>query len=65
MNIETLLAEKKKAIVQVWIDQVLDSYGSPEFLKKQKDRFANPIGAIISEGLQDLSTILLEGSPLE
>jgi hypothetical protein len=65
MNIETLLAEKKKAIIQVWIDQVLDSYGSPEFFKKQKDRFANPIGATISEGLQDLYAILLEGRELE
>jgi len=60
MNIETLLAPKKKVIVQRWIDQVLDSYGSPEFFKKQKDRFANPIGAIISESLQELYAILLE-----
>jgi hypothetical protein len=59
MNLETLLAPKKKAIIQRWIDQVLDSYGSPEFFKKQKDRFANPIGATISEGLQDLYSILL------
>jgi hypothetical protein len=60
MNLETLLAPKKKAITQKWIDQVLNSYGSPEFFKKQKDRFANPIGATISEGLQDLYAILLE-----
>jgi hypothetical protein len=60
MNIETLLAPKKKAIVQKWIDQVLDSYGSSAFFKKQKDRFANPIGATISEGLQELYVVLLE-----
>jgi hypothetical protein len=60
MNLETLLAPKKKAIIQKWIDLVLDSYGSPAFFKKQKDRFANPIGATISEALQDLYAILLE-----
>ncbi|MDX1776047.1 MAG: RsbRD N-terminal domain-containing protein [Desulfobulbales bacterium] len=65
MNIETLLAQKKKAVVQVWIDRALDSYGSPEFFKKQKDRFANPVGATISEGLHDLYAVLLEGRALE
>ena len=64
MNIETVLAPKKKAIIQKWIDGVLDSYGSPEFFKKQKDRFANPVGATISEGIQDLYRILLEGGEL-
>jgi len=60
MNIETLLAPKKKAIIKKWIDQVLDSYGAPDFFKKQKDRFANPIGGTISDGLQELYAILLE-----
>ena len=60
MSIETLLASKKKAIVQKWIDQVLDSYGSPDFFKKQKDRFANPIGSTVSEGLQNIFAILVE-----
>jgi hypothetical protein len=60
MSIETLLASKKKAIVQKWIDQVLDSYGSPDFFKKQKDRFANPIGSTVSEGLQNIFVILVE-----
>jgi hypothetical protein len=64
MNIETLLTPKKKAIVEKWIDQVLDSYGSPDFFKKQKDRFANPIGSTISEGLQDLFVILVEEKEL-
>ena len=60
MSIETLLAEKKKAIVQKWIDQVLDSYGAPDFFKKQKDRFANPIGSTVSDGLQKLYVVLVE-----
>jgi hypothetical protein len=65
MNLQTLLAEKKKAIVRKWTDQVLDTYGSPEFFKKQKDRFANPIGATISDGLQKLFDILVEDGALD
>jgi len=64
MSIETLLAPKKKAIVQKWIDQVLDSYGAPDFFKKQKDRFANPIGSTVSYGLQNLFAILVEDKEL-
>ena len=64
MSIETLLAPKKKAIVEKWIDQVLDSYGAPDFFKNQKDRFANPIGSTISKGLQDLYVILVENRDL-
>jgi len=60
MSIEILLAPKKKAIVQKWIDQVLDSYGAPDFFKTQKDRFANPIGSTISRGLENIFAILLE-----
>ena len=65
MNIETLLAQKKKAIVEKWIDRVLDSYGAPDFFKKQKDPFANPIGSTISNGLQNLFSILVEERELE
>jgi len=64
MSIETLLAPKKKAIVQKWIDQVLDSYGAPDFFKKQKDRFANPIGSTVSDGLQNIFAILVEEKDL-
>ena len=64
MSIETLLAPKKKAIAQKWIDQVLDSYGAPDFFKKQKDRFANPIGSTVSDGLQNIFSILVEEKDL-
>ena len=64
MSIETLLAPKKKVIVPKWTDQVLDSYGSPDFFKKQKDRFANPIGSTVSYGLQNLFAILVEEKDL-
>ena len=65
MDIETLLTEKKKAVIRKWTDQVLESYSSPEFFKKQKDRFANPIGATISDGLAKLYTVLVEKKDLD
>ena len=58
------LAAKKEVIVRKWTDLVLDSYGSPEFFKKQKNRFANPIGSTILEGLHEIYTILAEGKEL-
>ena len=61
---QNFLAEKKKIIVQRWTDLVLDSYGSPEFFKKQKNQFANPIGSTISAGLQEIYTVLAEGKEL-
>ena len=65
MSIETLLKQKKKAIVDKWIEQVLDSYSSPNFFKKQKDPFANPIGSTISSGLQNLFSVLVEERELD
>ena len=61
---KNFLAEKKKKIVQNWTDLVLDSYGSPEFFKTQKNRFANPMGSTISEGLQEIYAILAEEKEL-
>lgn len=65
MDLQSLLISKKKAILGKWTDAVLETYESPDFFKKQKDRFANPIGAIISDGLQDLYDILLENRELD
>jgi len=61
---KNFLAEKKKKIVRNWTDLVLDSYGSPEFFKTQKNRFANPMGSTISEGLQEIYAILAEEKEL-
>jgi hypothetical protein len=61
---KNFLAEKKKTIVQQWTELVLDSYGSPEFFKKQKNQFANPIGSTISTGLQEIYAVLADGQEL-
>lgn len=45
-----LLVRKRSAIVDRWVKNVFDSYpsSSVDFLKSQKDQFANPVGHTIS-----------------
>ncbi len=53
MVLERLLSQKKAAILERWCHLILDTYpaDSSHFFKHEKDRFANPIGSIISEGI--------------
>jgi hypothetical protein len=62
MDLKSLLLEKRSAIVKKWCDAVLRTYPeqSQKFLRKQKDRFANPVGRSIFEGIQCLYDELLE-----
>ena len=53
------LAAQRDAVLDRWIESVIDSY--PEqtatFLKEQPNRFANPVGAHLREGL----TLIVDG----
>jgi len=60
MDIKNTLKDKKSVIVDNWVKLVLGTYESPDFFRTQKDRFANPVGANISEGLQEIFELLLE-----
>jgi len=62
MNLKNLLQEKRDPIVKAWCDVVLSTYPeqSREFLKKQKDSIANPVGNTISEGIGSIYDELLE-----
>lgn len=56
MQITTLLSQKKAAILGQWLSMIYESY-PPEtaiFLRKEKNRFDNPAGYRISEGLEGL-----------
>jgi hypothetical protein len=62
MQIATLLLQKKAAILGRWLTMIYESY-PPEtaiFLRKEKNRFDNPAGYRISEGLEGLYGALLE-----
>ncbi|MDO9533222.1 MAG: RsbRD N-terminal domain-containing protein [Deltaproteobacteria bacterium] len=62
MQIATLLSQKKAAILGRWLSMIYESY-PPEtaiFLRKEKNRFDNPAGYRISEGLEGLYGTLLQ-----
>jgi hypothetical protein len=62
MRLNTLLAQKKTAIVKKWFAATIETYPSDtvKFLKSQKDPFANPVGRTIYQGLAALFDELLK-----
>jgi hypothetical protein len=53
MRIGLLLSEKKHEIAKTWFDLIVETYpqDTANFLKTQKNRFGNPVGFTISEGI--------------
>ncbi|HEB51200.1 MAG TPA: hypothetical protein ENI89_11395 [Desulfobulbus sp.] len=65
MNLIEALKSKRKQILSTWVDRTLDSYASSGFFKQSKDKFANPVGVNIREGLTALFDLLLSKAPRE
>jgi hypothetical protein len=63
MKINHVLAEKKQEILKKWFNLILETYPSDtaQFLKEQKNRFHNPVGHTISEGIDCIFEELLGG----
>ncbi|OGW37972.1 MAG: hypothetical protein A2Y97_05440 [Nitrospirae bacterium RBG_13_39_12] len=63
MELKNLLLEKKSAILKRWFNITLEAYPSDtsNFLKKQKNRFNNPVGYTISNGIEGLFEEILKG----
>jgi hypothetical protein len=61
LGINDLLAQNRSAIVQKWFDRIAKTYpaNSQKFIKEQKDRFANPVGSTIRQGIEGLYEELL------
>lgn len=62
MNLKRLLEENKSSIVKKWVHAVFESYSadSSVFFLRQQDRFLNPVGHTISEGMQDIYDEILQ-----
>jgi len=60
------LRERQADIATRWTEQVLTSYpaDTATFLRRQKDPFANPVGAAIHNGLEAVVAALLAGDDL-
>lgn len=61
MRLNELLSEKKSGILGKWFDVILGSYpvDTSNFLNKQTDRFANPVGHTILQGIECIFDELL------
>ena len=63
MKLEELLSEKKPAVIRKWVDMILETYpaDTSKFLKEHDNRFTNPVGHTISQGLENIFDELLRG----
>ncbi len=61
--LESLLLQRRSAILKRWFDAILDTYppDTQRFLKKQKDRFANPVGTTLFKEMEELYQETLQG----
>lgn len=63
MGLEALLEEHKTIIIKKWFDMVIATYpaDTSQFLKQQKNLFANPVGNTVFKNLEALFQELLDG----
>jgi hypothetical protein len=63
MKLKDLLHQKRSTILKRWFDLVLKSYPAETalFLKNKKNKFANPVGSIIFDGIENIFDEILQG----
>lgn len=57
-GLDEALRNYRERIVDRWVDHVLSTYESSTFFKKEKDKFANPVGGNTREALGSLFNLL-------
>ena len=67
MTLETFLSEKKPAVIEKWFNLILATYpaDTSSFLKNQKDRFTNPVGHTIYQGIEKILEGVAKGVDLD
>jgi hypothetical protein len=67
MRLKDYLSEKTDAILKKWFEAVVRTYpaDTSNFLKTQKDPFANPVGHAISDGMGGVLRALIEQDRLD
>jgi hypothetical protein len=62
--IKELLERRKEAILERWLDQVLEAYpaDSAQFLRGEKDQFRNPVGTAMGRVTRGLFEKLVAGA---
>ena len=63
MKLEDLLKQKTSPIRKRWVELIIGTYpaDSQRFFREQKDRFANPVGTILSREVEGRYHELLHG----
>lgn len=58
------IAELRDDILERWIEGIIEGYPeeTAQFLRSQPDRFANPVGASLRDGLAEILDGVLEGT---
>jgi hypothetical protein len=62
MKIAEALHNHRHTIVDKWVAYTLKTYQATEFLQREQDRFANPIGSTVRSSLKQLFSLLVQGS---
>ena len=67
MKLEAFLSEKRPVIIRKWFDVIMDTYpvDASNYLKKQENRFINPIGHTILQGVESIYDELISGIDTE
>ena len=67
MGLKQSLIEKKKSILERWFHLILETYPpeTSKFIRKEKDRFVNPVGVTLSEGMETIYEGLLKETEAE
>ena len=63
MKLDSLLLEKKTPILERWFNLILEGYPADtrNFLRKEKDRFDNPVAYELGQGIEGIYEALLYG----
>jgi hypothetical protein len=67
MALENILRENRDAIVQKWFELIVQSYppDTRNYFMNQSNRFANPVGSSLLEGVRALFEVLVTGADPE
>jgi hypothetical protein len=67
MKLLSLLLERKTSLTERWLQRLFESYSPTTaiFLKKEKNRFDNPMGHQLSQGLERILETLVRESDRE
>jgi hypothetical protein len=65
-GLEKILTQKESVIAKKWFDSAVQTYAqdTADFLKSNKDQFANPVGGTMLNGLKGLLNQLIHGMDL-